>query len=104
MPPTTPLLLLLDSFLSHDDEQIHDTISQVEELLKSSKRCSNLNTGSDQALNFAGNIVYDLLETFPNLASVASAQDGSLPLHFAASLGDVNIASVIYHKVNNIFN
>lgn len=39
------------------------------------------------------------LQTFPQQAAIASHDDGSLPLHFAASLGEVALAHTVWQAV-----
>jgi hypothetical protein len=47
------------------------------------------------------NLVRALLEASPDLAGLPSTHDGSLPLHFAASLGDVRVASLLLDYVSS---
>jgi len=43
-----------------------------------------------------------ILTAFPDDTSVASGHDGSLPLHFAASIGDVQVATRILSQVGRL--
>jgi ankyrin repeat protein len=40
-------------------------------------------------------VMHRLLESFPQMASIPSGHDGSLPLHFAASIGNVPLARLL---------
>ena len=40
------------------------------------------------------------LQIFPHQAAIVSSYDNSLPLHFAASLGDASIAQVVWQAVS----
>jgi ankyrin repeat protein len=43
--------------------------------------------------------IRQLLYMFPQWAQTSNTRDGSLPLHLAASLGNVDVASVLLHHV-----
>ena len=88
---TTPLLLLLDSFLCQDREQLETAMNQVRKLL-----CSEV-----PPLASLSDVVGILIKTRPDLACVASEHDNSLPLHFAASIGDVSVADILLAAVRN---
>lgn len=87
---TTPLLLLLDSVLCQDREQLENAVNQVRHLkLPSRITLSNLSE-----------VVEILLDDNPQNAFVPSEPDQSLPLHFAASIGNIKVAEVLYAKVS----
>lgn len=118
-PTTTPLLLLLDSILSQDAERILRTRQAVYRIVMNAKEASSTTRHRAAAVEAAALIVDDtatrsaaqqqqhpssctllrdvdmILATFPSLASIASAHDGSLPLHFASSIGNVGVAARI---------
>ena len=97
MAATTPLLLLLDSVLSQDSDRVKEARTRFRQLV------SNANGGAPLApLDDKFSLLDEvnmLLNYFPNAASVASTHDGSLPLHFAASIGQVEVASRILNQV-----
>lgn len=82
---TTPLLLLLDSVLCQDREQLETAMTQVRALLQR----------DEPGLLTLSAIVGQLLAASPNLALVPSEHDNSLPLHFAASIGDIAVAELL---------
>lgn len=86
---TTPLLLLLDSVLCQDREQLETAMTQVRALLQ-----------RDPGLLSLSAIVGQLLAANPNLALVPSEHDNSLPLHFAASIGDIAVAELLIASVS----
>jgi hypothetical protein len=86
---TTPLLLLLDSVLCQDREQLETAMNQVRKLLRIDvPPLANLS-----------DVVGILIKTRPDLALVSSEHDNSLPLHFAASIGDVSVADILIAAV-----
>jgi hypothetical protein len=85
----TPLLLLLDSVVSQDRERLELAIQQIHELVD--RELPVMPRISD--------IVKNLLEVHPNLAFVPSEHDNSLPMHFAASIGDTDVANILYRYV-----
>ena len=89
MASSSPLLLLLDSVLSNDQDQVHYATNHIHHLCGSTR----------PSVESLSEIVTKLLLHFPQMASVQSESDGSLPLHFAASLGEVTIAKAIHDKV-----
>eukprot|EP00536_Pseudo-nitzschia_multiseries_P004258 jgi/Psemu1/284987/fgenesh1_pg.70_\ len=108
----TPLLLLLDGILSQDELCTNAALSQIEQIDPSFRyhKCIPLSPNSkhssaddsciirDSPLRSASAleaIVERLLAIQPHLAQVSSENDGSLPLHFAASIGNIRIASLL---------
>lgn len=87
---TTPLLLLLDSVLCQDREQLETAMTQVRALLQR----------DEPGLLTLSAIVGQLLAASPNLALVPSEHDNSLPLHFAASIGDIAVAELLIASVS----
>jgi hypothetical protein len=94
MPLTTPLLRLLDAVISQDDAQIEPATNAVRQTLLPFICIPELITTANLA-----EVIRLVLRHYPSLASASSIQDGSLPLHFAASLGNVGVASVLYSMV-----
>lgn len=98
MTSTTPLLLLLDSVLSQEADRIRDARTRIREMVAK----LNPALAARPAPKGSSALLHDvemLLTAFPNLASVESTHDGSLPLHFAASIGDVRVARRILTQV-----
>ena len=87
---TTPLLLLLDSVLCQDREQLETAMNQVRILLQ---------RDVPRHLPLSA-IVRQLLTASPNLAMILSEHDNSLPLHFAASIGDIAVAELLIASVS----
>lgn len=101
MTSTTPLLLLLDTVLSQEADRIRDARTRIRQVV------AKVNLGLagrplQQGANYLMQDVDLLLTAFPNLCSVQSTHDGSLPLHFAASIGDVKVATRILSQVSSL--
>jgi len=104
----TPLLLLLDGILSQDEQSTSTALKQIERLDPAFQYLQSIETGSvtgstpgpeyESPLRSASaleGIVERLLTIKPELARVASESDGSLPLHFAASIGNIRVAALL---------
>ena len=110
MTSTTPLLLLLDCILSQDHGQIRAARARVRQIVADASDANSalkaaalspINYG-DNAASFHNLLQEDvdmILTAFPHIASVKSDSDGSLPLHFAASIGNVPVATRILRQV-----
>ena len=102
MTSRTPVLLLLDNLLSQDAAGIQSVLQTMRHELPTSMVNAYLPTSLPTALPDA--LVQQhlsvYLQTFPHQAAVASANDGSLPLHFAASLGDVTLSHIVWQAVS----
>jgi hypothetical protein len=110
---STPLLFLLDGVLSQDDDRVNEAVHEIQRLVPSLQPAATVAPSDNTALATTATasaslctdsvqlcrIVTALLEHCPELASVRSEHDGSLPLHFAASLGNVQVAQTILEKV-----
>jgi len=75
--------------MSNDRDQIQASFELVREMLPSFVNASEKSTADLES------IVRLLLRRDPNLASTASVEDRSLPLHFAASIGDIGVARAL---------
>ena len=93
----TPVLLLLDNLLSQDAEGIQSVLHTMRRELPAAVVNTYLSTQPSPDTVQQHLSVY--LQTFPHQAAVASANDGSLPLHFAASLGDVTLSHIVWQAV-----
>lgn len=108
MTSTTPLLLLLDSILSQDQQRIRDARTRVRQIVADASEANpGLKAfalapldGRTESFDYLLQDVDMILTVFPNLASVTSEHDGSLPLHFAASIGNVPVATRILSQVS----
>jgi ankyrin repeat protein len=104
----TPLLLLLDGILSQDEQGTDTALRQIEKLDPAFQYLQSIQTDSITGPSFSSEyesplrsasaleeIVRRLLAINPYLAAVASESDGSLPLHFAASIGNIKVAALL---------
>ena len=85
------LLLLLDGVMSVDEQSTAPALEQIKKL-NPDFQCLKSPLRSASALE---TIVEHLLKIKPELARVASESDGSLPLHFAASIGNIKVAALL---------
>ena len=92
--PVTPLLLLLDGVLSQDEQRTREAVQQIYESnipglpIADPSRLLSSATTLEQ-------VVASLMKHRPEWAAIASQRDGSLPLHFAASIGSIPLARFI---------
>ena len=101
---STPLLLLLDSVLSQDEDEVRNVMTDVSNRLRKAgvslppllQKDLIAPMRSTEALCMT---IQALCATFPLLAQTCSEHDGSLPLHFAASLGKPAVAGLILAQV-----
>jgi hypothetical protein len=103
----TPLFLLLDGILSQDHEQTIGSMQTISQLLQARGTPLLLPSVDSPLLTSAFNlteVVRQLLIAYPEMASVPSPNDDSLPIHFAASIGNVQAASYVVEKVRNTKN
>ena len=110
--PSPVLLMLIDVLLSPSDEiRINQVVTEMAGWLHTKNiaiavpmsvtlppRRGSVNP---QPFCFLDHLVALFLSLFPAEAARSSDHDGSLPLHFAASLGDVPLAHLIYSKVGD---
>jgi ankyrin repeat protein len=93
------LLLLLDGILSQDENSTLSALQQIETLVPSlgpllgSEHCNPL-----RSVSVLERVIEGLLRHHPHLAKVKSENDGSLPLHFAASIGNVRVAFLLMEQ------
>lgn len=101
------MLLLLDDMLSQDVGGIQATLRSMRHELPPGVVASYLPPEYSVCQpNFVDpNVIVQhlsiYLQTFPQQAGIASQNDGSLPLHFAASLGDVTLTQVVWQAVRS---
>ena len=85
---SSPLLFLFDGMLSQDDEQVQEALTAIARDCQIPPQMP----------------VYPLLahylHRYPHVAAIPSTHDGSVPLHFAASLGNVAVAELIWSHVS----
>mmetsp|Transcript_7899 Transcript_7899/g.15311 ORF Transcript_7899/g.15311 Transcript_7899/m.15311 type:complete len:633 (-) Transcript_7899:86-1984(-) len=97
----TPVFLLLDSMLSQDVAGLQSALQTMRNELPPAVTAAYLQPSQHEPYYpiDVSTIIQHLsvyLQTFPHQAATASANDGSLPLHFAASFGDVVVAQVVW--------
>lgn len=93
----TPLLFLLDGLLSQDEQRVDEAVEEI-----SSMGCEVPEDSPCNSKSALCQVLTSLLDIYPELASMSSNHDGSLPLHFAASLGYVPAAAIVLSKVSLI--
>jgi ankyrin repeat protein len=119
----TPLLLLLDGILSQDEQSTSIALEQIKKLdpsLASITTSGSENEKDDsddnddnlddspasssssslsplRSASVLEDIVGRLLGIQPHLARIPSENDGSLPLHFAASIGNIRVTALLLH-------
>lgn len=102
---STPLLLLLDGILSWNEERLELALGEIRILLKNVGIYHiDLPEYNVSLLDSSSNLLYiieRLVLLYPQFCAIPSRHDGSLPLHFAASLGDPQIAAVILRSVSD---
>ncbi len=102
------LLLLLDGILSQDEQNTITALKQIKKLdpnchylkgiVEDSTPDFDLELEYESPLRSASaleGIIERVLTINPDLAKVASESDGSLPLHFAASIGNIKVAALL---------
>ena len=95
----TPLLFLLDGVLSEDECRVEEALAEIERL---GCPCPPPTSSSPCFCKEAlVEVLSSLLSRYPDMAAFPSEHDGSLPLHFAASLGYVPAAKIILSKVRD---
>ena len=99
----TPLLLLLDGVLSQNEQSVGAALEQIAKIESNYYHYNRLPAADierESPLRSAlvlEEMVERLLSTQPHLARIASENDGSLPLHFAASIGNIRVATLLLH-------
>lgn len=97
MPQPTPLLLLLNSIISADEAAVESSMQAVVRLLRQPDW--NDWTLPLRSTDCLCHVVQMIVGYYPHMASIPSEHDGSLPLHFAASLGISNVAEILWRQV-----
>jgi ankyrin repeat protein len=92
---SSPLLLLLDGVLSQSEPTVNLALQQIQTIDPTLKDVCKSPLRSSAALEL---IVERLISIQPHLARVSSESDGSSPLHFAASIGNVHVASLLLQQ------
>jgi ankyrin repeat protein len=97
--PCTPLLLLLDGVLSQDEGRITQAVAQIEAAnVPLPPIDQHRLLSSPLALE---QVVSQLMVYKKDWAFISSRRDGSLPLHFAASIGSIPLARAILYANRN---
>ena len=92
----SPLVQLLEGVHGKQRERIDEAMAQIRALLKLSPSDRLDMDGTPDRLC---NIVRLVLSRIPELACVVNPDDGSLPLHHAASLGDIAVTELLLSTV-----
>jgi ankyrin repeat protein len=92
MVTKTPLLSLLDGILSQDVTQVQQAMSLINKIVSGPP----IEESPIRSAETLAMVIQRLLQHRPKFATVASGHDGSLPLHFAASIGNVQVASLLF--------
>ena len=99
--------LLLDNLLSQDATGVQTTLTtmwnELPQAVRSAAYPPPPATSSSVPAIDPNRVFQHLslyLQTFPHQAAIASDNDGSLPLHFAASLGDVLLSRIVWQAVS----
>jgi hypothetical protein len=101
----SPLLSLLDSVLSRDDARITEAVQSMQDLLQNNNTNDDKNNDVTDRLEPCTStatlcrILSLFLSKRPEMAAEPSDYDGSLPLHFCASLGKVSVANIVLQAV-----
>mmetsp|Transcript_32557 Transcript_32557/g.54525 ORF Transcript_32557/g.54525 Transcript_32557/m.54525 type:complete len:591 (+) Transcript_32557:1378-3150(+) len=95
MVNSSPLLLLLDGVLSMEERSVNSALEQIQALIGPHVCIRDSPLQSASALEC---VVEQVMMKHPELAQLASSTDGSLPLHFAASIGNVRVASLLLQQ------
>jgi len=88
MVTSSPLTLLLDAILFQNADQVTTALNQIRTLVN----LEHLHESPLQSIRALEEIVQALMKHHPQLAKVPSSRDKSLPIHYAASIGNTNIA------------
>ena len=109
MPDTSPLLLLIDGVLADDEEEIRSAAEDIRSLLKSKNtKYATSQEDPDELPDPAACtenlccMISALGQAFPEMVRTPSINDGSLPLHFASSLGIPAVAQLLLSLVSHI--
>lgn len=106
MPETSLLLLLLDTIIGQDASEIRSVMRQVlNEIRSAGIEMSSWNEVADplHSTDHLCRIIQALIQAKPGIVQIASSHDGSLPLHFAASLGKPKVAQFLLSQVSKLF-
>jgi hypothetical protein len=98
-----PLIQLLDGVLAQSERRVRVAVTEITRmLLEHDGTILQLPHPESSTLSCVMNlhaVLQTLLNVFPEFASYPSQRDVSLPLHFAASIGNIQVASLLMSKV-----
>ena len=103
MAGSTPLLRLLNSVIAGERADVVSATREVEVLLERHQERLPFSDPSAplESTEALCATVQMLCRVYPGLVQTESERDGSLPLHFAASLGIPQVASIIFSHVSS---
>jgi hypothetical protein len=101
-----PLIQLLDGVLAQSERRVKIAVTEITRmLLDHNGTILQLPHPDQSTLSCVLNLhclLQTLLQVFPEFASYPSQRDVSLPLHFAASIGNIQVASLLMSKVRRL--
>ncbi len=104
MSYTSHLLLLLDTIISQDATEIDSVMRLVINEIRAVGIQLNKSEVADplHCTDHLCRVIHALTMAKPGIVRIASANDGSLPLHFAASLGKPEVAELLLSQVSSL--
>ena len=109
-PPSAcqqPLIQLLDGVLAQSERRVNIAVTEITNiLLAHSGTVVQLPHPEMSMLNSVTNLhclLQTLLTKLPEYASYPSQRCWSFPLHFAASIGNIQVASLLMSKVRSYY-
>lgn len=102
MPDTSQLLLLLDTIISQDVSEVRSAMRQIVSEIEATGIELNMRDLGDplNSTDLLCRTLHALIVAKPGIVRIASSHDGSLPLHFAASLGKPQVAQLLLAHVS----
>jgi hypothetical protein len=105
LPPCCqqPLIQLLDGVLAQSERRVKIAVTEITRILLAHDGTVLQLQYPERSTVLSVTNLYSLLQTllavFPAYAKYPSQRDVSLPLHFAASIGNIEVASLLLSKV-----
>jgi hypothetical protein len=99
MAPSSPLVQLLEGIHCQQRDRVDNAMKQIRILLAPLASNDLVLDGTSKTLS---EVVRLVLSRHPELACAVNPKDGSLPLHHAASLGDIAITELLLATVREL--